>query len=114
MSAFIGYDHVGVWANNGERDAFLDWYAGHRCQRGDPMWEYCKSEGQRWTGRCIDLADIIPRGQILVVSDNEYDQAAKEHGPTVAKLLRIIARITTGDWQYVSGSPEAENWRDVD
>lgn len=114
MGAFIGYDRVGVWANNQERNDFLDWYAEHRCQRGDPIWDYCKSEGQRWTGCCVDLVDIVPRGQSLIVSDTEYDEAVKEYGPSVAKLLRIIAGIISGRWQHISGSPEAETWRDVD
>lgn len=113
MGAFIGYDRIGVRASNQERNDFLDWYADHRCQRGEPIWEYCKSEGHRWSGCCIDLADIISRGQLLVVSDTEYSHATTVHGPTLAKLLRIIARITTGNWQYVGGSPESENWRDV-
>jgi hypothetical protein len=43
MGAFIGYDEVGVWATNAERDAFLDWFAENRCVRNDSHWEYCKS-----------------------------------------------------------------------
>jgi hypothetical protein len=114
MGAFIGYGHVGVWANNQERNDFLDWYANHRCRPGDATWEYCKSEGHRWTGCCIELADLVPRGQRLIVTDAEHGEAAKEHGPNVAKLLRIIAEITSGEWQHVNGSREAENWRDAD
>ena len=113
MGAFIGYGDRGVWASNRERDAFLDWYAEHRCEHGDAIWEYCKSDANRWTGCGIDLSDIFPLGQRFFISDMEYDEAAEAHWPDVAKLLRIIAQITSGDWQYDVGSTEAANWRDV-
>lgn len=71
MGAFLGYDDVGVWASNGERDTFLDWFAEHRCARGDPRWEFCKSEGNRWPGCGIHLSEIIPRGEVLEISPSE-------------------------------------------
>src|SRR6266699_6799753 len=84
MGAFIGYGDTGVWANNRERDAFLDWNAAHRCQPHDERWEYCKSEAQRWTGRCIQLDELIPRVELFEVSDTERAGAATEFWPHVA------------------------------
>lgn len=112
MGAFIGYGEIGVWANNRERDAFLDWYAAHRCEPHDGRWEYCKSEAQRWTGRCIELDELIPRGEVLVVSDTEFAGAAIEFSPQVARLLRIINQITRGEWQHSVSSKAAVDWRD--
>jgi hypothetical protein len=113
MGAFIGYDDIGVWANNRERDAFLDWYAAHRCHPHDSGWEYCKSEAQRWTGRCIQLDELIPRGEIFSFSEAERVSATAEFSPQVARLLGIISRITRGEWKHLNGSKEAENWRDT-
>jgi hypothetical protein len=111
MGAFIGYDKVGVWANNRERDAFLDWYAAHRCEPHDVRWEYCKSEAQRWTGCWIQLDELIPRGEIFVVSEIERANAAVEFWPLVAKLLGIISEITRGEWRHLVSSKEAVGWR---
>ena len=112
MGAFIGYDEIGVWASNRERDAFLDWYAANRCQPHDERWAFCKSEAQRWTGRCIQLDELIPRGELFLVSDAERIIAATEFGPHVARLLGIISEITRGDWHHSVGSKEAVAWRD--
>jgi hypothetical protein len=111
MGAFIGYGDVGVWANNGERNAFLDWFAEHRCTPGDTRWEYCKSGAQRWTGCCIDLEDIIPPGQALGLTEAEYDRAAAEFWPHVAQLLGIIESITRGEWQIRVNSRASIDWR---
>lgn len=111
MGAFIGYGEVGVWASNRERDAFLDWFADHRCTPGGARWEYCKSEAQRWTGRCIDLEELIPKGEILEISQQEYTRAAEEHWPHVAQLLRIIESLTRREWQIRVDSKDAINWR---
>lgn len=111
MGAFIGYDKTGVWANNLERDAFLDWYAAHRCRPHDERWEYCKSGAQRWQGRCIQLDGLIPRGEIFEISDAERSGAAAEFWPHVAQLLDIIGQITRGDWQHSISSKEAVDWR---
>ena len=112
MGAFIGYGETGVWAKNGERDAFLDWFAAHRCRPHDVRWEYCKSEAQRWSGRCIQLEELIPRGELFEVSDAERASAATEFSPHVARLLGIISQITRGEWHYSVSSKEAVNWRD--
>jgi hypothetical protein len=111
MGAFIGYGHVGVWANNRERDAFLDWFADNRCVPGDPRWEYCKSEAQRWIGTGIDLKDLIPKGEHLALSGEEYSQAAASYWPQVAQLLGIIDSITRGEWQIRVDSKAANDWR---
>jgi len=111
MGAFIGYGDIGVWANNRERDAFLDWFAAHRCNSHDERWEYCKSETQRWTGRCIELDEaLIPRGELFEVSDAERSAAAVEFWPHVAQLLGIISEITRGKWRHVVDSTEAVEW----
>src|SRR5712672_1018716 len=60
MGAFLGYNDVGVWASNRERDAFLDWFAEHRCANGDARWQFCKSEGNRWMGCGVELSELIP------------------------------------------------------
>lgn len=111
MGAFIGYGDVGVWANNRERDAFLDWFAENRCSPGDSRWEYCKSDAQRWTGRCIDLDELLPRGQLLGLTLDEYSQAALTYWPHVAQLLGIIGTISRGDWQIRVDSRAAVDWR---
>ena len=111
MGAFIGYKHIGVWANNRERDAFLDWFADHRCAKGDACWEYCKSEGNRWTGCCIKLEKLIPEGKVLELTDAEYSMAAQTFWPHVAQLLEIIDSITRGEWKIRIDSEAAVNWR---
>jgi hypothetical protein len=65
MGAFIGFGEIGVWANNRERDAFLDWFAEHRCCAGDSRWQYCKSDGSRWTGCGVELSVLIANGEEL-------------------------------------------------
>jgi hypothetical protein len=111
MGAFIGYGDVGVWANNRERDTFLDWFALHRCTVDDARWAYCKSDAQRYSGRCIDLEELIPCGTILEISDEEYIQAAVEHWPDFARLLGIIESITRGDWQLRDDMKASNSWR---
>jgi len=113
MGAFIGYDKTGVWANNRERDAFLDWYADHRCRPHDERWEYCKSEAQRWTGCCIELGELIPLGELFEISDAERADAATIFWPHVALLLDIISQITRGEWRHSVSSREAIDWRDA-
>jgi hypothetical protein len=111
MGAFIGYGDIGVWANNGERDTFLDWFAAHRCKEGDPRWEYCKSGAQRWSGRCIDLDDLIPKGEVLEITDDEFQQASAEYWPDFARLLGIIESITRGDWHLRVDMKASNQWR---
>jgi hypothetical protein len=111
MGAFIGYGDVGVWANNRERDAFLDWFADNRCIPGDSRWEFCKFDGNRWTGCGIDLEDLIPVGQHLELTGEEYSQAEVTFWPPVAQLLGIIDSITRGEWQIRVDSKVAVNWR---
>src|SRR5262245_45669817 len=112
MGAFLGFGDLGVWASNRERDVFLDWFAEHRCSRGDTRWEYCMDGAQRWMGRCIDLVELLPPGEILGLTDNEYRQAAVEFWPDVAKLLRIIDAITRKEWSIRVDSVEATSWRE--
>jgi hypothetical protein len=109
MSAFIGCDGIGVWVSNGARDDFLDWFAAHRCVHGDARWEYCNSEGNRWTGCCLPLEDLIPRGELFVVSEEELAAATTEYWPGFAKLLGIIAQITRGEWHH--DSSKAFDWQ---
>ena len=63
MGAFIGYGHTGVWANNRERDAFLDWFAANRCEPNDARWEYCKSDKLKTAVHVVSLlaAQRAPR-----------------------------------------------------
>ena len=96
MGAFLGYGDVGVWATNRERDALLDWFADNRCSRHDARWEYCKSEAQRWMGRCIDLDELIPYGEPLRLTDEEYTKASTDYWPHLAQLLRILDAISQG------------------
>jgi len=112
MGAFIGYGQRGVWANNRERDAFLDWFADHRCVRGDAAWEFCKSEGNRWTGCCIELSDLIPSDETFSATEAELERAAQDYWPDVVQLIQIIADISRGRWQYAVDSKEAVDWRE--
>jgi hypothetical protein len=111
MGAFLGYDNVGVWASNRERDAFLDWFAAHRCSSGDATWQFCKSEGNRWTGCCIELDELIPRGTLFEASREEQASAAVEFWPEVGILLKIVGQITRGEWKHLISSREAIDWR---
>jgi hypothetical protein len=113
MGAFIGYDEIGVWASNSDRNDFLDWFAAHRCQAHDARWEYCKSEANRWIGCDIELDDLIPRGELFVISEAEAAAAASEFLPEVARLLGIISQMTTGEWRHHASSKEARGWRDI-
>ena len=111
MGAFIGYGDVGVWASNGERDAFLDWFADNRCSPGDARREYCKSRAQRWSGRCIDLADLLPLGQRLELTPEESALAAERFWPHFGQLLGIIDAITRHEWHLRVDSRAAVDWR---
>src|SRR5215204_1880870 len=110
MGAFIGYDNVGVWASNGERDRFLDWFAEYRCVPGDQRWEYCKSDVHRWAGCCIELSEIIPPGEGFQISGDER-VAAAQYSRDFATLLDIISAITRGEWKHLVSSKEADEWR---
>jgi len=112
MGAFIGYGDVGVWANNHERNAFLDWFAAHRCKEGDERWQFCMSPGNRWMGCGIELAEIIPCGEPFEVTGDEQDACADEHWPHVSQLIGIISKITLGKWTHLVSSREAVEWRD--
>jgi hypothetical protein len=111
MGAFLGYEDVGVWASNAERDAFLDWFAEHRCAAGDPRWAFCPSKANRWPGCCIDLSDIIPRGEALEVTSGERTALVAAHAADFAVLLDIVSAITRGEWTHRNGSKEAVHWR---
>jgi hypothetical protein len=111
MGAFLGYGDIGVWATNRERDAFLDWFAEHRCSKGNTRWEYCMNEAQRWTGRCIDLGEFLKPDEIIRFTDDEYKEAAVEFWPEVAQLVRIIDAITRREWRIRIDSVEATSWR---
>ena len=114
MSAFIGYGDVGVWASSSERDAFLDWFADNRCSLGDARREYCKSGAQRWSGRCIDLADLLPLGQLLKLTPEESALAAERFWPHVGQLLDIIDAITRDEWHLRVDSRAAVDWRSTE
>ncbi len=114
MGAFIGYGEVGVSASNRERDAFLDWFAEQRCAPGDVRWEFCKSEGNRWTVCCIDLENLITRGEFFQITDVEYDEITPTYWPHVAQLVGIIESISRGEWKIRVDSREAIDWRRPD
>jgi hypothetical protein len=63
-------------------------------------------------GFCLDLHELIPRGESLVISEAERVAAAAEFGPDVAQLLRIISQITRGEWQHSVSSKPAVDWED--
>ncbi|WP_166828866.1 hypothetical protein [Thalassoroseus pseudoceratinae] len=111
MGAFIGYGNRGVWVSNDERDAFLDWYASHRCRWDDVRWRFCKHHSRRWPGNGIELGELIPRGERFTVSDFELQRAAAKHDSAVGKLLRVIVDITHAKWKHLADSSEAVCWR---
>jgi hypothetical protein len=84
---------------------------GSRIIAGDARWEFCKSEGNRWAGCCIELSEIIPRGDAFAVSPAERSAAAAEHWPDFAALLDIVSAITRGEWKHLVSSKEAVDWR---
>jgi hypothetical protein len=111
MPAFIGFGDVGVWANNGERNAFLDWFADHRCSPEDSRSQYCKSDENRWPGCGIELRELFRQGEQLALTDDEYLRAAENYWPALAQLLSIIDVITRGEWQIRGDSDAAVQWR---
>ena len=112
MGAFLGYERIGLWASNGLRDAFLDWFADHRCKPHDARWEYCKSDSHRWMGCCIELSNILPRHTHLNVTERELADARSTYGPDFASLLARIDRLSAGQWHFTVDSREAIQWRD--
>jgi len=110
MGAFIGVGDVGIWASNGERNAFLDWFARFRCSPGDARWQWCKSEAQRWTGRCLDLSEFLGNDEDFHVTDAELSFVAQTD-PTLAQLLKHIEEIRRGEWKHRGDSKEAVWWR---
>ncbi len=61
-------------------------------------------------GMGIELADLIPKGQPLVVSNRELADAAVEFGPAIASLIAVISQITRGEWPHTVGSKEASRY----
>jgi hypothetical protein len=111
MGAFIGYGEIGVWASNSERNAFLDWFAANRCPPGDPRRDFCEGEGNRWSGCCIDLSELLPEGEPLQLTEEEYSQAKDAYWPNLAQLLSIIDSITRREWRIEIDSKAAISWR---
>lgn len=88
---------IGVWRNNRAGVWFLDWFAEHRCVRGDELWAYCKDDAQRWPGRGVDLHALVPDGDVIELTDAELD-AAYGNDPNNAQLLLELAAVTRGEW----------------
>ena len=103
---------IGVWRNNRGGPWFLDWFADHRCEPGDALWEYCKDDGQRWAGRQVDLPVLFPDGARLDPSDDELDGAFDE-SEHHARLLLEIDAITRGRWKGTVDSPRPHPDADV-
>jgi hypothetical protein len=57
------------------------------------------------------LDELLPRGQLLGLTLDEYSQAALTYWPHVAQLLGIIGTISRGDWQIRVDSRAAVDWR---
>ncbi len=66
----------------------------------------------RFMGACIQLEELIPKGEILVVSNRELADAAVEFGPRFAAMLSVISQISRGEWHYTVDSEEALRWGD--
>jgi hypothetical protein len=113
MSSFIGINNVGIWCSNGMRDEFLDWFAEHRCARGDTLWEFCMSDNNRWPGCALDLSNLIPSGQpdSLNLAEDEIEEAKALHPSGFIDLLIIIDQIMQDKWTHRADSMEAQNWR---
>jgi hypothetical protein len=54
---------------------------------------------------------LIPKGEILQITSEEYDQAATEYWPDFARLLAIIESITRGDWHLRANMKQSQEWR---
>ena len=111
MGAFIGYGEFGVWASNAERNAFLDWFAANRCAPNDVRYVFCKSEGNRWTGCCLELEKLVARGDVLRLTEAERADATITHSHHVAQLLGIVDSMTRGEWRVRVDSKAALDWR---
>ena len=110
MGAFIGTGDVGIWASNGERNDFLDWFAENRCSPDDTRWQWCKSEAQRWNGRCLDLSEFLPPDEVFHVSEAELREARK-YGPQMLELLKRVQETASGEWLYTENTNESVTWR---
>ncbi|MCE9635578.1 MAG: hypothetical protein K8T90_07730 [Planctomycetes bacterium] len=111
MGSLIHRGETGVWVSNGHRNDFLDWFAAHRCQPNDERWQYCKSEGHRWTGFCLDLDDLLRSAEVLELTADELARAKQEHGFEGPQLLAVISKVTKGEWPYRNGDLDAQYWR---
>ena len=113
MSAALHIGDAGFWVTNGMRDEFLDWFAEHRCARGDAQWEFCTSDGNRWPGCDIDLARLFPIGEVrgLAPLPSEIDEARSKHPWGLADLLVLVDQVLVGTWTHRLDAPEAYKWR---
>ena len=113
MSAALHIDDVGFWVTNGMRDVFLDWFADYRCQKGDAIWSFCKSEGNRWPGCDINLTCLFPKEREagLRLTSDEIRRAEQDHPWGLADVLRIVDEILVGKWTHKLSAPEAYKWR---
>jgi hypothetical protein len=111
MGAFLGLGKTGIWAPNLERDALLDWFAEHRCLPGDARWEWCKDGGQRYSGRCIDLNELLQAEEAFHVTETEAEAASFIYGVNVGLLLGIVEQVYRGEWLHKVDSSESVRWR---
>lgn len=110
MGALIHRGKHGFWASNGERDAFLDWFAEARCATGDPRRARCLDEGQRFSGCGLDLDELLRSDEALVVSPAELAEVGRDR-PYLVRVLNMVALVTSGRWPHDKGSEEAVWWR---
>jgi hypothetical protein len=115
MGAFIERsskgDRIGIWVSNGDRDAFLDWFAEHRCQPHDAEWNFCMSPGNRWSGCGLDLDKLLLSDQQpLELAEAELRDLSPDYQARFARMLQVLAQICTGEWKHHLGSEEAHSW----
>ena len=117
MGAFIKRrskgDRIGIWVSNGDRNAFLDWFAEHRCQPDDAEWNFCMCPGNRWSGCGLDLDELLPDQQTLEFTEEELRNSLTHSRSRFARMLHIFAQISKGEWKYSLGSEEAVTWEQV-
>jgi len=112
MSAALHIGDVGFWVSNGMRDVFLDWFAEHRCRRGDAQWDFCMSDGNRWPGCDIDLGHLFALGQVhgLALLPSEIDEARSKHPWGLGDLLVVVDQVLVGTWTHRLDAPETYKW----
>lgn len=103
----------GIRVTDRERNAFVEWYANHRCRRGSPRWDFAQSTRFR-TLHGVDLEEFLNVDLSFEITTSERTALTAGGHEALIALLEIIDQIIKGVWPHVVGSHEAHAWRPSD